>query len=860
MRAIATVLYIIIIMTSTSATKPMVAASVKQHITSQPQQTTNAHATGITSGDLHTCAFNNTGIAKCWGSNGYSQIGDRTFTNRLTPVDVIVLNGSFKSLAAGGAHTCVIMGTGGVKCWGYNGYGQLGDGTTTDRTAPVDVVGLSGDVIALAAGQYHTCAVTSTGGVKCWGYNGYGQLGDGTTTDRSAPVDVVSLNNDTTTISTGPRHTCAIPSAGGVKCWGYNNSGQIGDGTRGVNRLTPVAVTDLDGVMTALAAGTAHTCAVTSIGGVKCWGDNYSGQIGDGTIGTGAMRLKPVDVVGLASGITALSAGEAHSCGVTSAGGVKCWGDNFWCQRGDGTCGVEASRLTPVDVVGLGARIVAIDAGSRHTCARTSAGGVKCWGYNYYGQLGDGTTTISNPTPVNVVGFDESATGSWTLMYYLAVDNDTETGLSTQLLRLAKAQQAVSGVNIVALADGNRCWGSSTCQSGPNSRYYRFQDGLPQISLPPDCQSVNMCELNTGSPSTLREFVQWSQANAPADRYALIIYGHGSGVSGLALDQKNKEYDGGDPDLDQLSLAEVRQALDGLIKLDVLFAYACLMATIEAGYEWRSIAEYYVASEQLMWGESVGDTPLDWFVSGGVKSSYTIPAMTDSTEASDLAKAMAMAYKAYAESRFRPATVSVARLAYAQAVYDKVTLFAQQLREVMASARTPLENEVIKGGELTFFDSNDNGLQDLGDELIDLSHFASLVMDKIGDDNPGIRLSATEVMAAIDEYIIYNNTGSAFFPRIYDHSQARGVSVFFPQRSRSFYRQGYLMFCDGTIWFVNVSNTPQELAQTSSGGWGRMVVDYVQSVNPTTVDDPTPPPLIAPLRAQERVFLPYVKK
>jgi alpha-tubulin suppressor-like RCC1 family protein len=192
-----------------------------------------------------------------------------------------------------------------VKCWGGNFSGQLGDGTTTASSTPVDVIGLGSRVVAVATGDRHTCALTSTGALLCWGSNSVGQLGDGTTTDHLAPVAVSGLTGGVVAVAAGGSHTCALTMSGGVKCWGLSLVGQLGDGTT-AERHTPVDVVGLASGVRAIAAGEGHTCAVTLAGGAKCWGDNTSGQLGDGTRSN---RSTPVDVSGLTSGVSAVTAG-----------------------------------------------------------------------------------------------------------------------------------------------------------------------------------------------------------------------------------------------------------------------------------------------------------------------------------------------------------------------------------------------------------------------------------------------------------------------------------------------------------------------------------------------------------------------
>jgi alpha-tubulin suppressor-like RCC1 family protein len=352
----------------------------------------SVRAIAIAAGYFHTCAVTRAGGVKCWGLNGSGQLGDGTTVyQRDAAVDVSGLVGGVAALAAGDGHTCALTSFGGVQCWGNNTQGQLGDGTTTRRSVPAGVSGLASGVVAIAAGYYHTCALTRAGGVKCWGWNGSGQLGDGTYTDRLVPVDVSGLASGVAAIAAGGSHTCALTSAGGVKCWGARLLYETD-----TDDLIPVGVVGLASGVAGIAAGDNHTCAVTRAGGVKCWGDNTNGQLGDGTR---TERPAPVDVSGLASGVAALAAGGRHTCAFTSAGGVKCWGRNRLGQLGDGT---TTERHAPVEVSGLTNGVAALTAGFYHTCALTSAGAVKCWGDNGSGQLGDGTSSDRH-TPVEVI-------------------------------------------------------------------------------------------------------------------------------------------------------------------------------------------------------------------------------------------------------------------------------------------------------------------------------------------------------------------------------------------------------------------------------------------------------------------------
>jgi alpha-tubulin suppressor-like RCC1 family protein len=334
----------------------------------------------------HTCALTSAGAVKCWGDNYHGALGDGTAIERHYPVNVLGLSRGVQAIAAGEYYTCALTTAGGVKCWGYNRQGQLGDGRTVARHAPVDVAGLRSGALAIAAGATHACAVTIAGVVKCWGDNLHGQLGDGTTTGHRAAVGVQGVA-DVSAITAGLDYTCAVTSVGAAKCWGENSFGKLGDGTT-ADRELPADVSGLGSGVAAISAADAlgHTCALTSAGGVKCWGNNAFGELGNGTTTT---RLTPVGVSGLA-GAAAVSAGGFYSCAITSAGGLACWGDNSDGALGDGT---TTDRAMPVDVSGLTTGVAAVATGLSHACAVTNAGAVKCWGNNAFGELGDGTTS-----------------------------------------------------------------------------------------------------------------------------------------------------------------------------------------------------------------------------------------------------------------------------------------------------------------------------------------------------------------------------------------------------------------------------------------------------------------------------------
>ena len=340
----------------------------------------------------HTCAWLIDGSATCWGENFYGQLGDSTTgAGRSRPGVVPGLSG-VAGMAAGGVHTCAALTDGTARCWGWNGGGQLGDGTTMQRTAPVAVIDLTGVAAVTAGGGSHSCARVTDGTARCWGANFSGQIGDSTTMDRTTPTTVTNLAA-ATAVDAGLHHTCAVVTGGSAKCWGNNIAGQLGDGTV-MYRSVPVTPMSLSGVA-GIVTGDSHTCAWLMDGTVRCWGGNGSGQLGDGSTMT---RYTPVTVTGLAN-VVGMAAGLAHTCAHLDDGTVRCWGENGNGQLGDGT---TMRRSAPTPVTGL-TNVAGITAGVSYTCAWLTDGTARCWGRNDSGQLGIGENGGQSVTPRGVI-------------------------------------------------------------------------------------------------------------------------------------------------------------------------------------------------------------------------------------------------------------------------------------------------------------------------------------------------------------------------------------------------------------------------------------------------------------------------
>jgi alpha-tubulin suppressor-like RCC1 family protein len=373
----------------------------------------------VRAGGSYTCGLLTSGLAYCWGWNAFGNLGDGSTTSRALPVAV---GGglTFDSLSVGGGTACALDPTGRAYCWGGGAYGELGNGASSNRGLPQVVSGgltykqiAAGGMASTLNYNYssagHVCAIAGSGTAWCWGANSSGQLGDGTTASRNSP-SAVSGGLLFTAIAAGGSHTCGLTAAGVAYCWGANGSGQLGDGTT-TSRNVPTSVLAGGVAFRSLQAGRNYTCGLSTQGYLYCWGGNDFGQFGDGTrnantvpalAGGGSawsgLGVSAAEDLYTASGLDELS---GHTCATDASGSAFCWGGNHFDQVGTATPSVYYDYETSPRAVQGGYHFGGITAGSFHTCGVTTAGTALCWGFGSDGQLGSGTGA-SSASPVIV--------------------------------------------------------------------------------------------------------------------------------------------------------------------------------------------------------------------------------------------------------------------------------------------------------------------------------------------------------------------------------------------------------------------------------------------------------------------------
>ncbi len=437
-----------------------------------------AEVVALSVGSEHTCVATTIGEVWCWGKNSSGQLGDGTLTSRLSPVKVAGFSNNGLSVNAGYSSSCAITATGGVKCWGANDFGQLGDGSNDRHSTPVDVTGLSDKASSIDVGTFHTCALLSNGAIQCWGKNASGQLGNGTLNDSSIPVSVVDLTSSAVSISAGESHSCSLLSAGNIECWGENGFGQLGNGTV-EKSILPVEVGGLPQAALSVSAGYYFTCAGTIENDIYCWGRGDYGQLGNGY---SSINKIVVDGYGFPGVVNSFSVGSTHSCAVLESGKIVCWGTSFSGQLGNGDNDNHPIPVYIQDDIDI---YTDVDAGSYHTCGLTNSGTVKCWGANVAGELGNGSVLSAN-TPVAVNGLPDEITSiglgeistcavtrnhdlacwGWNLYGQLGTGDKENRLLPTFIDSLAGRVEAVAAGSrhtcATTTTDEVYCWGDNT--------------------------------------------------------------------------------------------------------------------------------------------------------------------------------------------------------------------------------------------------------------------------------------------------------------------------------------------------------------------------------------------------------------
>ena len=328
-----------------------------------------------------------------WGGNSEGQLGNNLTNTRCTPVTTFLGGTTWKQVSCGGFYTAAIKTDGTLWTWGWNYAGQLGDNTTTTRSTPVQTSTGGTNWKQVDCGSGHTAAIKTDGTLWVWGSNSLGaQLGDNTTTNRSIPVTTFLGGNNWKQVSTGSLYTAAIKTDGTLWTWGYNYYGQLGDNTT-TTRSTPVQTSTGGTNWKQVSCGDSHTAAIKTDGTLWTWGFNYYGQLGDNTT---IFKSTPIQTSTGGTNWKQVSCGDSHTAAIKTDGTLWTWGFNYYGQLGDNT---TTKRSTPVTTFAGGTNWKQVATGSNHTVAIKTDGTLWVWGRNTTGQLGD-NTLITRSTPV----------------------------------------------------------------------------------------------------------------------------------------------------------------------------------------------------------------------------------------------------------------------------------------------------------------------------------------------------------------------------------------------------------------------------------------------------------------------------
>jgi alpha-tubulin suppressor-like RCC1 family protein len=357
----------------------------------------------IESGDEHTCALMNSGRVMCWGQNDQGQLGDGTTDPSSTPVEATGVTAA-TAIAAGSDNTCALLQSKEIVCWGGNASGQLGNQNSSTQMAYATTAGKVSSMntaVSVSVGSGTACAVTATGEGYCWGAIATGSSNE----IKLSPSQVAGIVGATSVA--GGYTACATISGGALKCWGGNDYGMLGDNTNSTNP-SPVSTQGLSAAVQQVSIGTRHVCAAINGGGLQCWGNNYNDELG---VSYGSVEhsyvARTVSALGTTV-VTDVAVGDDTSCVVTSNGVVQCWGSNECGSiepcglMGDLVSTKVTSPKTIWPATATGAKTLAL--GTAHGCFLAQDNGVYCWGQNYAGQLGQPTTTPYSLTPVKVPG------------------------------------------------------------------------------------------------------------------------------------------------------------------------------------------------------------------------------------------------------------------------------------------------------------------------------------------------------------------------------------------------------------------------------------------------------------------------